>query len=55
MAQHLRPGRQDNRGGHRKKTSTKIKHVVFIEESKKEELDECVIRLNEEVKNERLC
>jgi len=51
MAQHTRPERSDNRGGHKKKTTTKKMFTHRVEESKHEELHRYADKLNEEVKN----
>ena len=51
MAQHLRPGRRDNRGGHKPKTSTKIRTSIWIEESQVEALRQEAAKLNASAKD----
>jgi hypothetical protein len=53
MAQHLQPGRPDNRGGKRPKTSTKKMFTHRVEQSKHAELKEVAIRLNKEVEESK--
>jgi hypothetical protein len=54
MAQNLQPGRSDNRGGNKPKTSTKKLFIYRVERSKHEELKAYAIKLNEEVERENL-
>lgn len=53
MAQNLQPGRSDNRGGNKPKTSTKKLFIYRVERSKHEELRAYAIKLNEEAEAEK--
>jgi len=46
MAQHLKPNRLDNRGGSKKKTSTKKMFSFRVEVTQHETLKEIAIYLN---------